>query len=216
MRRRRWAVFGLLLVVVGLLTGCALFNQPPTANFTWNPSDPLARTDVQFTDLSTDTGGIVSWSWDFGDNDSSPSQNPKHEYEKGGTYQVRLTVTDGDGSSNTLQKTVTITPSLDGSWQGTLWDEVRNPWQLVFQLNHSATGGITGTAYVNNLASNILSASFDAATRKVRISFAYTGTGSIWLFVGTYDSFLDHISGYWENVTLNAGVPVGDWEVDLN
>ena len=216
MGRRRWAVFGLLLVVVGLLTGCALFNQPPTANFTWNPTDPLARTDVQFTDLSTDTGGIVSWSWDFGDNDSSPSQNPKHEYEKGGTYQVRLTVTDGDGSSNTLQKTVTITPSLDGGWQGTLWDAVRNPWQLVFQLNHSATGGITGTAYVNNLASNILSASFDAATRKVRISFAYTGTGSIWLFVGTYDSFLDHISGYWENVTLNPGVPVGDWEVDLN
>jgi len=76
-------------------------------NFTWTPSDLLARTDVQFTDLSTDTGGIVSWSWGFGDNASSPSQNPKHEYEKGGTYQVKLTVTDGDGSSKSLQKMIT-------------------------------------------------------------------------------------------------------------
>jgi len=222
MRRRRWAVFGLLLAVVGLLTGCALFNQPPTANFTWNPADPLARTDVQFTDLSTDTGGlfggggVVSWSWDFGDNDSSPSQNPKHEYEKGGTYQVKLTVTDGDGGTTTIQKTVTITPSLDGHWQGTLWDAVRTPWDLELQLNHSATGGITGTVVLNRFTSNILSASFDAATRKVRIQFAYTGTGSIWLFVGTYDPFLDHISGYWENVTLAPGIPVEDWEVDLN
>ena len=103
MRRRRWAVFGLLLAVVGLLTGCALFDKAPIANFTWNPSDPLARTDVQFTDLSTDSGGlfggggVVSWIWDFGDNDSSPSQNPKHEYEKGGAYTVKLTVTDGGG-----------------------------------------------------------------------------------------------------------------------
>jgi len=222
MRRRRWAVFGLLLAVVGLLAGCALFNQPPTANFTWNPADPLARTDVQFTDLSTDTGGlfggggVVSWSWDFGDNDSSPSQNPKHEYEKGGTYQVKLTVTDGDGGTTTIQKTVTITPSLDGHWSGTLWDAVRTPWDLELQLNHSATGGITGTVVLNRFTSNILSASFDAATRKVRIQFAYTGTGSIWLFVGTYDPFLDHISGYWENVTLAPGIPVEDWEVDLN
>ncbi|HEX32600.1 MAG TPA: hypothetical protein ENF88_02775, partial [Candidatus Acetothermia bacterium] len=63
MQRRSWAILALLVVTVGTLAGCALFNQPPTANFTWTPSDPLARTDVQFTDLSTDTGGIVSWSW---------------------------------------------------------------------------------------------------------------------------------------------------------
>jgi PKD repeat protein len=88
MKRRRWAMLALLVITVGILAGCGLFNQPPTANFTWTPSDPLARNDVQFTDLSTDTGGIVSWSWDFGDNDSSPSQNPKHAYEKSGTYPV--------------------------------------------------------------------------------------------------------------------------------
>jgi len=221
MQRRSWAILALLVVTIGTLTGCGLFNQPPSANFTWTPNDPLARTDVQFTDLSTDAGGlfggggVVSWSWDFGDNDSSPSQNPKHEYEKGGTYQVKLTVTDGDGGATTVQKTVTITPSLDGRWRGTFWDARSNSFGLEFQLNQSATGGITGTAYVNGLASNILSASFDAATGTVRISFAYRGTGSIWLFIGNYNSSLDHISGYWENVTGAPGVRVGDWEVDL-
>ena len=222
MQRRSWAILALLVVAVGTLTGCALFNQPPAANFTWTPNGPLARTDVQFTDLSTDAGGlfggggVVSWIWDFDDNNSSPSQNPKHKYEKGGTYQVKLTVTDGDGGTTTVQKTLTVTPSLDGSWSGTIWDAVRTPWNLNLQLNHSPTGGITGTVVLNSFTSNILSASFDAATRKVRIQFAYTGTGSIWLLVGTYDPFLDHISGYWENVTLAPGIPVGDWEIDLN
>jgi len=58
MQRRRWAMLALLVVGVGTLTACGLFNQPPAANFTWTPSDPLARTDVNFTDLSTDAGGL--------------------------------------------------------------------------------------------------------------------------------------------------------------
>jgi len=160
---------GLLLVAV-MLARCAVFDPAPTVNFTWNPSGPLARTEVQFTDLSTDSGGlfggggIVSWDWDFGDNDDAQAQNPKHEYQSAGSYTVRLTVTDSRGNQATTQKTIDVISSLDGRWQGTIWDAVRNAWQLKFQLNHSATGGITGTAYVTGLASNIISASFDAAT----------------------------------------------------
>jgi len=215
MRRRRWAMLLLLVLAVGTLTGCALFNQSPTANFTWTPSDPLARTDVQFTDLSTDSGGlfsgggVVSWSWDFGDNDSSPSQNPKHEYEKGGTYSVRLTVTDGDGGTTTLQKTVTIIPSLDGTWAGIMTDLLFNQITVRLNLRHSASGGITGTMTRGNLTQVITSASFDPSSREVQITSLIFGQ----TLRGTLNASEDKISGFWYDAVL--GWRGEDWYVDL-
>ena len=213
MRRRRWAIFGLLLAVVGLLTGCALFDKAPTANFTWNPSDPLARTNVQFTDLSSDTGGlfggggIVLWSWDFGDNDSSPSQNPKHEYENGGTYTVKLTVTDGSGNTTTVQRTITITPSLDGAWSGFMTDLVFNQITVLLNLNHSASGGITGTMTRGNLTQVITSASFDPSSREVQITSLIFGQ----TLRGTLNAAEDRISGFWYDAV--AGWRGEDWSV---
>ena len=209
MQRRSWAMLVLLVLIVGTLAGCALFNQPPTANFTWTPSDPLARTNVQFTDLSTDTGGIVSWSWDFGDNDSSPSQNPKHKYETGGTYQVKLTVTDGDGSSNTLQKTITVIPSLDGTWTGSMTDLAFNQWTLRLNLHHSASGGITGTMSRGNQTQVITSATFDPSSREVQITVLTFGQ----TLRGTLNASEDRISGFWYDAV--AGWRGEDWTVNL-
>lgn len=221
MRVRRWMAFGGLLLVAVILTGCAVFDPAPTVNFTWNPSGPLARTEVQFTDLSTDSGGlfggggIVSWNWDFGDNDDSQAQNPKHVYQSDGAYDVEFTVTDSSGNSATSKQTVNVSPSLDGRWAGTLWDAVQNAWQLELDLRQTTTGGgITGTAWVNARSCNILSASYIPSSGEVRIMFAYWGTGNIWLLVGIYDG-LEYISGYWENITLAPGVRIGDWEVRL-
>ena len=213
MRRRRWAVFGLLLAVVGLLTGCALFDQAPTAIFMWTPSDPLARTDVQFTDQSIDTGGlfggggVVSWSWDFGDNDSSPSQNPKHEYEKGGTYTVKLTVTDGSGNTATTQMPITVTPSLDGRWTGLMTDLAFNQWSIQFDLNHSASGGITGMMTRGNQTQMITSAVFDPISWEVQITSMVFGQS----FRGTLNAAEDRISGYWYDAV--AGWRGEDWSV---
>lgn len=43
-----------------------------------------------FMDLST--GNINSWNWDFGDGFSSTEQNPFHQFNDSGTYEVCLTV----------------------------------------------------------------------------------------------------------------------------
>ena len=211
MRYRYLLVVGLLIAIV-LVGGCALFDQAPTAGFTWSPQDPLARTDVQFTDLSTDSGGlfggggVVSWSWDFGDNSSSPSQNPKHKYEKGGTYTVKLTVTDGSGNSGTAQKTITVIPSLAGRWTGHITNLAFNALSLQLDLNHSASGGITGMVYLVSQSRNITSASFDPASREVQITcipFGFT-------LRGTLNASEDRISGYWYDLT---GVRGEDWSV---
>lgn len=220
MRGLRWAKLGVLVAMSGLLVGCCMVDPPPQANFTWSPAEPCARTQVQFTDTSVDAGGpqggggITSWSWDFGDGGTSTAQNPVHEYQRSGTYQVRLTVTDSCGSTSTVQKTIHVSPSLSGSWSGVLVDAAQRSWMLILELNHSYPGDIiTGTAYVTNLPSTIMSAQFNRVTREVQITFAYGGTGNTWLLVGVYDPSRDCMSGHWENVTLAPGVRVGTWEV---
>jgi PKD repeat protein len=63
---------------------------------------------VNFTDTSTDDGTIVSRSWNFGDGSVSTAVNPSHTYASGGSYNVRLIVTDNDGKSSLIDKNVTI------------------------------------------------------------------------------------------------------------
>jgi PKD repeat protein len=76
--------------------------SPPVAGFSGSPTSGDAPLTVQFTDEST--GTITSWSWDFGDGGSSAQQNPSHEYQSAGSYEVGLTVT-GPGGSNTKTET---------------------------------------------------------------------------------------------------------------
>ena len=52
---------------------------------------------VNFRDRSS--GNIVSRLWDFGDGETSNSENPSHAYSTPGNYTVSLTVTDANGSS---------------------------------------------------------------------------------------------------------------------
>ena len=85
-------------------------NQPPIANFTYTPENPTNIDIIQFTDTSSDSDGtIVSWFWNFGNGNTSTLQNPTYRYIHGGTYTVTLTVTDDDGSQNTMNKTIIVT-----------------------------------------------------------------------------------------------------------
>ena len=81
-------------------------NIPPVVNFSYIKW----RKVVAFKDSSTDNGGtIVSWFWDFDDGKYSTKQNPEHRYVKYGTYTVTLTITDSEGLSHSISKTVSIT-----------------------------------------------------------------------------------------------------------
>ena len=67
-----------------------------------------------FTDGSSDDDGtIASRSWSFGDTGSSTATYPSHTDAEGGSYAVRLTVTDNDGASDSVAHQVMVTaPSL--------------------------------------------------------------------------------------------------------
>lgn len=64
---------------------------------------------VQFWDLSSATGTtITGWNWDFGDGNSSSSQNPVHAYAAPGIYVVTLDVQTSTGCQNTAIDTIEI------------------------------------------------------------------------------------------------------------
>lgn len=86
--------------------------QLPNADFSYSPSNPTTQDTVQFTDKSNDPDGTIeSWEWDFGDGKSSTSQNPTYQYSSNGNYIVKLTVTDNDGLTDSVTKTVNVLES---------------------------------------------------------------------------------------------------------
>jgi PKD repeat protein len=57
---------------------------------------------------STDNVGIVSYEWDFGDENTGTGVTTTHIYTYEGTYTVTLTVRDAAGNSDTDSCTVTV------------------------------------------------------------------------------------------------------------
>lgn len=84
-------------------------NVPPVASCNVSLAQPTADDEIEFTDTSTDSDGtVVEWEWDFGDGYTSDIQNPKHQYQEAGEYEVALTVTDDDGDTDTVTLTITV------------------------------------------------------------------------------------------------------------
>jgi PKD repeat protein len=83
-------------------------DTKPRADFDATPASGLAPLQVSFTDMSTSYDKIVSWTWDFGDGETSTQKNPIYKFLDSGTFNVRLTVTDADGSKDTITKQVLV------------------------------------------------------------------------------------------------------------
>jgi PKD repeat protein len=84
-------------------------NLPPQAKFVFSPEYPNVNENVTFTDQSTDPDGtITGWKWDFDDGSTSTQRNPVHKFVAKGKYDVKLTVTDNDGLTNSVTKTVWV------------------------------------------------------------------------------------------------------------
>lgn len=75
-------------------------NQPPVSRASADPLSGIPPLQVNFSSQgsSDPEGATLSYSWNFGDNTSSGTANPIHTYTAGGSYTVRLTVSDGVNS----------------------------------------------------------------------------------------------------------------------
>lgn len=75
-------------------------STKPQPAFSATPRDVCAFNDVQFTDLTT--GTVNEWIWLFGDGGSSTAQNPTHQYQDTGWFQVTL-IAGNNGCYDTLR-----------------------------------------------------------------------------------------------------------------
>jgi metallophosphoesterase (TIGR03767 family) len=79
---------------------------------------------VAFTSRATDSDGrIVAWNWDFGDGTTSTEANPRKTFDRYGTYNVTLKVTDDLGYENSATNSI----------------ELRNPYGVAELQNGVAT-----------------------------------------------------------------------------
>ena len=120
-------LFGLLPVF--LFTACSDDDDPiledPIATFQYEISEDNWL-EVSFMNFSTNA---TSYSWDFGDGNSSTEENPTHVYAEAGNYDVTLTASNAAGVSANFSRTITITDPLEAL--RILVGESSKDWRLI-------------------------------------------------------------------------------------
>jgi len=82
----------------------------PIANY--NNTQLCEKNDIQFTNLSTvATGNITNSLWNFGNGDTTSSENPIYTYNNYGNYTIQLQVTTDNNCKDTLIQNIEVKPS---------------------------------------------------------------------------------------------------------
>ncbi len=76
-------------------------DHVPVAAITANPTVGVTPLEVAFQGNAVGGDAPLSYSWNFGDGETSDEQNPTHTFTNPGTYTVVLVVTDADGDEGT-------------------------------------------------------------------------------------------------------------------
>lgn len=183
---------------------------------------------VNFTDSTTSSEPITSYSWNFGDGGSSTEQQPSHYYATPGSYDVTLTTSTQSGCVNSYTKPMTVRviarPDIAISPDSTscIYDSIRHSgiflqpdtsvvtWQWTFPNGNTSnvqnppaqtyqTGSYTVFAYATNSDGCI-----DTATRNLTVYPLPTVTmpGQMTIAVG----FADTIPA-----SYSAGVNQWNW-----
>lgn len=98
------------LTLLAMMASCGNDDEDvTTSSFTVEiPQGCLAPCEATFNNTSQ---GATSYSWDFGDGNTSTDENPKHTYRSGGTFSVTLTVQGAGGSNSSTQQVEIAAPS---------------------------------------------------------------------------------------------------------
>src|SRR5208283_3292086 len=189
---------------------------------TASSSEGNAPLNVSFLDRSA--GSPDSWLWDFGDGTSSQEQTPTHLYGSPGSYDVSLTVKNGDQTDSTaLQNAVIVTPPrIVANFTAS---PLTGPEPLTVRFTDQSTGFPTSWNWTfqetswNMTFYNTGSTIYDTSTNQNPTeTFTDPGTYDVWLTVNNVYGSSDIIrSGYvvvtspynisTDDIVVNTGKP---------
>lgn len=125
--------------------------NPPTAAFGVNDSVLCPGDSVQFTNLSSPSTAMVTWSFPGGTPVTSSAQNPSVTYSSAGQYSVTLVVVDSSGADTVIKANYVIVDSLPSTPLITISNDTLssssasgNQWYL----NDTLIPGATGSRYI--------------------------------------------------------------------
>ena len=84
-------------------------NVKPAASFINTCSTSACSFDASGS--SDSDGTVAGYAWEFGDGTTGTGATVNHPYTSGGTFTVKLTVTDDDGATDSTSKSVTVAGS---------------------------------------------------------------------------------------------------------
>lgn len=181
-------------------------NCPLIADFNhqMHPSYPLT---VNFSSLSSPTNDITSWSWSFGDGNTSTSVNPIHQYNSEGTYLTTLTVFRGT-EQNSYSKNITVSNDLNPIF--TISPSSGNV-PLIASLNSSAsTGIITDRSWIITPVSGWFFSQGDQTSVSPTVEFYEAGIYQVKLRIGDGFEVIDSAP---QTVKVQTGLdPIANFE----
>ncbi len=149
-------------------------NQAPIADFTFAANE-LAVSFAGGLSSDPDNGpSPLSYSWDFGDGTTSNATGPVHTYAASGSYQVTLTVSDGE-LSDAVTKTVTVSEDPVGGGEVSCTYAISNQWNSGFVAEISITNN--GSTAIDGWTVNWSYTDGSAVTSAWNSVFSGTGAG---------------------------------------
>jgi len=132
-------------------------NQSPIASFTVTPASGVAPLEVYFNASNSydSDGTIISYAWNFKDGSTGNGQTINHTFSSAGSYNVKLTVTDNEGVTDSTSKIVTVIYDTETDFDVCenllkgFYTALSNQ-NFALALSYCKSGGITFD-YVNNL-----------------------------------------------------------------
>lgn len=167
--------------------------RAPVSNFSYSPEKPRVNETVTFNaSASYDPDGtIVSYSWDFGDDNITTATIPyiAHTYNQPGNYSVTLNATDSNGLWNTTTSLINVRIAV----HDIAITEIK-PYSTTVPTNSSTNINVTVenqgdytetfdvTVYINNTSIETRTINNVPEKTSIVISFTWNTTGSL----GTY------------------------------
>lgn len=157
------------------------FEKIPIADFKVDTNFISIGETVKFKNNSLFLEKTYSCLWNFGDGSTSTEINPSHSYQKNGSFDVSLLITNSKGNYNTLiyKDYISVVTTIDDLTVEGIWTKEKSPYliknSIEIQKNHQLVvePGVR-TIFDKNVVMNINGKLLCKGTPKERIIFIST------------------------------------------